>query len=76
MVDKGQAMTDEPRKFEIIDNPSIAESYANKLIAASFDGGAVVIAPAAAVELANALNKLLKMLVQIQQNAAAAAKPN
>jgi hypothetical protein len=43
MVDKGQAMTDEPRKFEIIDNPSIAESYANKLIAASFDGGAVVI---------------------------------
>src|SRR6476660_583618 len=101
-------MSDEPPKFDIIDNPSIAESYANKLIAASFDGGAVVItlgatrfvpaqsadtpkegshppvhvtarlalAPGGAVELANALNKLLKMLIQIQKNAAAAAKPN
>jgi len=36
-------MADEPAKFDIIDNPSVAESYANKLIAASFDGGAVVI---------------------------------
>jgi hypothetical protein len=36
-------MADEPQKFEIVDNPSVGESYANKLIAASFDGGAVVI---------------------------------
>jgi hypothetical protein len=35
-------MADAP-KFKIVDNPSIAESYANKLITASFDGGAVVI---------------------------------
>jgi hypothetical protein len=33
----------EPGKLKIIDNPSVAESYANKLISASFDGGAVVI---------------------------------
>ena len=33
----------EPQKFKIIDNPSVAETYANKLVAASFDGGAVVI---------------------------------
>src|SRR6476660_1491200 len=98
-------MSDEPPKFDIIDNPSIAEAYANKLIAAAFDGGAVVItlgatrfvptqsadapkegshppvhvtarlalAPAGAVELANALKNLLNMLVQIQKSAAAAA---
>jgi hypothetical protein len=28
---------------KIIDNPSIGESYANKLVAATFDGGAVVV---------------------------------
>ena len=36
-------MADAPQKLKIIDNPSIGELYANKLIAASFDGGAVVI---------------------------------
>lgn len=36
-------MVDAPKKFKIIDNPSIGELYANKLIAASFDGGAVAI---------------------------------
>jgi hypothetical protein len=98
----------EPQKLKIIDNPSVAESYANKLITASFDGGAVVItlgatrfmpqegsktpkeglpvhvtarvaiSPAGAVELANALNAMLKTLRQIQQKAAAAhpAKAN
>ena len=96
----------EPQKLEIIDNPSVAESYANKLVAASFDGWAVVItlgttrfvpeqstkapkqgtlppvhvtarlaiSPAGAVELANALNSMLKTLSQMQQKAAA-AKP-
>ena len=33
----------EPQKLKIIDNPSVGELYANKLVAASFDGGAVVI---------------------------------
>jgi len=93
----------EPQKLKIIDNPSIAESYANKLIAASFDGGAVVItlgamrfvpqpsaeapkedrpppvhvtarlaiSPAGAVELAKALNSMLKTLSEMQQKAAA-----
>src|SRR5262245_25079080 len=32
-----------PQKVEVIDNPSIKESYANKVIATSFDGGAVVV---------------------------------
>jgi hypothetical protein len=96
----------EPQKLKIIDNPCVAESYANKLVAASFDGGAVVItlgatrfvpeegaktpkkgslppvyvtarlaiSPAGAVELANALNAMLKTLGRIQQKAAA-AKP-
>jgi hypothetical protein len=96
-------MADKPQKLKIIDNPSVAESYANKLIATSFDGGAVVItlgatrlqldsngkgskeaahtpvhvtarlaiSPAGAVELANALNTLLKTLSQMQQKAAA-----
>jgi hypothetical protein len=94
----------ERQKLKIIDNPSVAESYANKLVAASFDGGAVVItlgatrfvpenqakapkegslppvhvtarlaiSPAGAVELANALNAMLKTLSQMQQKAAAA----
>jgi hypothetical protein len=33
----------EPQKLKVIDNPFVAESYANKLVAASFDGSAVVI---------------------------------
>ena len=36
-------MVDEAPKFQIIDNPSVAETYANRLITASFDGGAVVV---------------------------------
>ena len=36
-------MADAPQKFNIIDNPSIGELYANKLVATSFDGGAVSI---------------------------------
>jgi hypothetical protein len=32
-----------PEKVKVIDNPSVKESYANKVIATSFDGGAVVI---------------------------------
>ena len=98
-------MADKPQKFPIVDNASVAECYANKLIAAAFDGGAVVItlgatrfvpkdsaetpkegklhpvhvtarlavSPSGAVELANALNSMLKMLSQIQQKAAIAA---
>jgi len=102
-------MAEAPR-FKIVDNPAVAESYANKLIAASFDGGAVVItlgatrfvpdssaeqpkegthlpvhvtarialSPAGALELANALNNMLKTLSELQQKqaAAAAAKAN
>ena len=96
----------EPQKIKVVDNPWISECYANKLVAASFDGGAVVItlgatryvpesgakapkegslppvhvtarlalSPAGAVELANALNAMLKTLSEIQQKAAA-AKP-
>ena len=95
-------MADEAPKFQIIDNSSVAESYANRLVAASFDGGAVIItlgaarfvpehnaeapekgslppvyvtarlaiSPVGAVELANALNNMLKMLSQIQRKAA------
>ncbi|HXG79712.1 MAG TPA: hypothetical protein VNJ31_10290 [Methyloceanibacter sp.] len=99
----------ETPKFKIVDNPAIAESYANKLIAASFDGGAVVItlgatrfipessidqpkegahlpvhitarialSPGGAVELAKALNNMLKTLSELQQKqATAAAKAN
>jgi hypothetical protein len=94
----------EPQKSKVIDNPSVGELYANKLVAASFDGGAVVItlgatrfvpeqsaktskesspppvhvtarlaiSPAGAVELANALNAMLKTLSQMQQKAAVA----
>ena len=36
-------MADAPKKFDIIDNPSVCELYANKLIATSFDGGAVSV---------------------------------
>lgn len=93
----------EPQKPKIIDNPSVAEVYANKMVAASFDGGAVVItlgaarfvpehsakiskegspppvhvtarlaiSPAGAVELANALNAMLKTLSEMQKAAAA-----
>jgi hypothetical protein len=36
-------MADAPQKPNIIDNPSVGELYANKLIGTSFDGGAVSI---------------------------------
>lgn len=36
-------MADIPAKFQIIDNPAIGEVYVNKLISASFDGGAVTV---------------------------------
>ena len=36
-------MATERKKFKIVDDPSVRESYANKLISASFDGGAVVV---------------------------------
>ena len=36
-------MAEAQQKFKIIDNPSIGELYANKLVATSFDGGAVSI---------------------------------
>ena len=36
-------MADSQQKFKVFDNPSIGELYANKLIATSFDGGAVSI---------------------------------
>jgi hypothetical protein len=36
-------MADKPKKLTVIDNPAVAECYANRLIAASFDGGSVVI---------------------------------
>ena len=94
----------ESQKLQVIDNPSIGETYANKLVAASFDGGAVVItlgtarvmpaqdatvtkertlppvhvtarlalSPGGALELANALNTMLKTLSEMQAKAAAA----
>jgi hypothetical protein len=97
-------MANEQRKFKIVDDSSVRESYANKLISASFDGGAVVvtlgatrfvpedsaetgkegktppvhvtarvaISPSGAVELANALNNMLKTLAEIQKKTAAA----
>jgi hypothetical protein len=92
----------QPAKFIVIDNPTVAETYANKLVAASYDGGAVVItlgtirlvpehgtdasksgtqpvfvtarmalSPSGAVELANALNNMLKMLRDLQKAAPA-----
>jgi hypothetical protein len=36
-------MPDQPEDFPISDDPCIAEIYSNKLVAASFDGGAVVV---------------------------------
>ena len=36
-------MADKAPKVKIIDNPAVAETYANKLIGASFDGGALVV---------------------------------
>ena len=36
-------MAEEAPKFEVIDNASVTESYANRLISASFDGGSVVM---------------------------------
>jgi hypothetical protein len=101
-------MADQPPKFKIIDNAAVVETYANKLVAASFDGGAVVLtlgatrfvpetaadtpkegalppvfvtqrlalSPAGAMEVANALNNMLKTLSEMQQKAAAASKAN
>jgi hypothetical protein len=100
----------ETLKPEIIDNPAVGEFYANRMIAATFDGGAVVItlgsarylpgqdtkaskkhalppvhvtarlalSPGGAMELANALNAMLKTLREMQQKAAAAktGQPN
>ena len=37
--DKEEVMDNENMKFKIVDDPSVRESYANKLISASFDGG-------------------------------------
>ena len=102
----GKELPKQSPKFKVIDNPAVAETYGNKLIAASYDGGAVVItlgtvryvpehgtdvpqtqspqhvfvtarialSPAGAVELANALNNMLKTLRELVQKAAA-AKP-
>jgi hypothetical protein len=99
-------MGTEPKKLKIVDDPLVRESYANRLISASFDGGAVIltlgaarflpehsdkataaadshpvhvtarlaISAAAAVELANALNTLLKTLNEIQTKAAVEQK--
>jgi hypothetical protein len=36
-------MGEEQPKLKVIDNPAIQEAYGNKLVSASFDGGAVVI---------------------------------
>jgi hypothetical protein len=92
-------MADQAPKFKIVDNAAIVETYANKLIAASFDGGAVVLtlgstrfvpesgaetpkegvmppvyvtqrlalSPGGAMEVANALNNMLKTITEMQQ---------
>ncbi|HEY8264057.1 MAG TPA: hypothetical protein VIG26_06825 [Methyloceanibacter sp.] len=92
-------MADQAPKFKIVDNTAIIETYANKLIAASFDGGAVVLtlgstrfvpesgaetpkegvmppvyvtqrlalSPGGAMEVANALNNMLKTMGEMQQ---------
>jgi hypothetical protein len=92
-------MADQAPKFKIIDNAAVTETYANKLIAASFDGGAVVLtlgstrfvpesgaetpkegvmppvyvtqrlalSPGGAMEVANALNNMLKTMGEMQQ---------
>ena len=36
-------MVSETKKLKIVDDPSVRETYANKLISASFDGGAVIV---------------------------------
>ena len=36
-------MAKEPKKIQIIDDTAVRELYANKLVSASFDGGAVAI---------------------------------
>jgi len=36
-------MASETKKLKIVDDPSVRETYANKLISASFDGGAVIV---------------------------------
>jgi hypothetical protein len=36
-------MVEELAKFAVIDNPLVTESYANKLISTSFDGGSIII---------------------------------
>ena len=36
-------MNDRTKKYAVVDNPAVAECYANKLIATSFDGGAVLV---------------------------------
>jgi hypothetical protein len=92
-------MADQAPKFKIIDDAAVTETYANKLIAASFDGGAVVLtlgstrfvpessadtpkesvlppvcvtqrialSPGGAMEVANALNNMLKTMGEMQQ---------
>jgi hypothetical protein len=92
-------MADQTPKFKIVDNAAVTETYANKLIAASFDGGAVVLtlgatrfvpesgaetpkegvmppvfvtqrlalSPGGAMEVANALNNMLKTMGEMQQ---------
>jgi len=92
-------MADQAPQFKIVDNAAIIETYANKLIAASFDGGAVVLtlgstrfvpesgaetpkegvmppvyvtqrlelSPGGAMEVANALNNMLKTMGEMQQ---------
>ena len=103
-------MADQAPKLKIIDNAAVTETYVNKLIAASFDGGAVVLtmgatrfvpetgaeqpkegvlppvyvtqrlalSPSGAVEVANALNNMLKTIgeMQQQQQQKAAGKTN
>ena len=101
-------MADQAPKFKIVDNAAIIETYANKLIAASFDGGAVVLtlgstrfvpesgaetpkegvmppvyvtqrlalSPGGAMEVANALNNMLKTMSEMQQQQKAAGKAN
>ena len=38
-----EPMATERKIFKILDDPTVRESYANKLVSASFDGGAVVV---------------------------------
>lgn len=41
-------MANQPQKMLVVDNPAVGECYVNKLVSASFDGGAVVITLGAA----------------------------